>query len=78
MEFVSSIQIQTIQNNSIMASSRIETQAYRIVHSDKEFEIRFYPSATLATVYSSASTYRELSGSGFILALPSGPFIRNF
>lgn len=45
--------------------AQIEKQKYRVVHSEKEFEIRFYPSATLATVYSSADTYRELSGSGF-------------
>ncbi|MCK7539410.1 MAG: heme-binding protein [Marinilabiliales bacterium] len=36
-----------------------------VVHSEKEFEIRFYPSAILATVYSDASSYRELAYPGF-------------
>lgn len=48
-----------------MTAAQTEKQKYRIVQSEKEFEIRFYPSATLATVYSSANSYRELSGSGF-------------
>ena len=48
-----------------MASTKTERQKYKVVHSEKEFEIRFYPSATLATVYSSAKSYRELAGSGF-------------
>ncbi len=48
-----------------MASAKTEKQKYRVVHSETEYEIRFYPSATLATVYSSANSYRELAGSGF-------------
>ena len=54
-----------IQTFTIMASAKTERQKYRLVHSEKEFEIRHYPSATLATVYSSAKSYRELVGSGF-------------
>jgi hypothetical protein len=46
-------------------AAKTERQAYQVVHEDKEFEIRFYPSATLATVYSQANSYRELSGPGF-------------
>ena len=48
-----------------MASGKTEEQKYTIVSSNKDFEIRFYPSATLATVYSTANTYREISGPGF-------------
>lgn len=48
-----------------MAFAKTEEQKYKVVKSEKEFEIRFYPSATLATVYSSAKSYRELSGTGF-------------
>jgi len=48
-----------------MAIARTEEQKYRIIKSEKEFEIRFYPSSTLATVYSSAKSYKELSGPGF-------------
>lgn len=54
-----------IQSFTLMASAKTEKQKYKVVHSDKEFEIRYYPSATLATVYSEANTYKELSGSGF-------------
>ncbi len=48
-----------------MASAKTEEQKYRVVQSDKDFEIRFYPSTTLATVYSEVDTYKELSGAGF-------------
>jgi SOUL heme-binding protein len=52
---------------SFMAAStkNIEKQPYRVVKKEKEFEIRYYPSATMATIKSKATTYRELSGSGF-------------
>lgn len=50
----------------ISASTKnIEKQPYRVVKKEKEFEIRYYPSATLATIKSKATTYKELSGSGF-------------
>lgn len=42
-----------------------EKQQYRVIRSEKEFEIRFYPSATLATVYSEAGSYKELAYPGF-------------
>ena len=48
-----------------MAIGQIEKQKYTVIHFEKEFEIRFYPSATLATVYSSANSYKEVSGRGF-------------
>lgn len=47
------------------AMAKTEEQKYKVIYSDKDFEIRFYPSVTLATVYSEAKTYKELSGSGF-------------
>lgn len=50
--------------NTIMAST-IEKQKYRVVHSEKGFEIRYYPSASMASVYSSANTYRQISTPGF-------------
>ena len=49
----------------IMASAKTEEQKYKVVRSEKQFEIRFYPSATLATVYTSAKSYRELANPGF-------------
>lgn len=54
-----------IQSFTAMAFAETEKQKYRVVHSEKEFEIRFYPSALLATVYSDANTYRELAYPGF-------------
>lgn len=50
---------------TVMASGKTEEQKYTIVSSNDEFEIRFYPSATLATVYLTANSYREVSGPGF-------------
>jgi hypothetical protein len=42
-----------------------ETQAYRLIKDYKTFEIRFYPSSTLASIKSDAHSYRELSSPGF-------------
>lgn len=47
-----------------MASS-IEKQEYRLVQSDKNYEIRYYPAAMKATIYSSANSYRQMSTPGF-------------
>ncbi len=54
-----------IQSFTTMAFAETEKQKYRVVHSEKEYEIRFYPSALLATVYSDANTYRDLAYPGF-------------
>lgn len=54
-----------IQFIGVMVFAKTEEQKYRVVHSDAGFEVRFYPSATLATVYTSAKSYKELSGPGF-------------
>lgn len=48
-----------------MASKKSESQPYKVIRTEKEFEIRFYPSATMATISSSAKTYKELGNSGF-------------
>lgn len=58
------IALLTLLSTTIMASS-IEKQKYRLVQSEKEFEIRYYPPAMLATVYSSANSYRQISTPGF-------------
>ena len=50
----------------IMASvNKTEEQNYTVIQKDQNFEIRFYPSVTLATIKSDAKTYKDLSGSGF-------------
>jgi hypothetical protein len=42
-----------------------ETQTYKVIKTDADFEIRLYPPATMATVYLNAKNYKELSSSGF-------------
>jgi hypothetical protein len=48
-----------------MSSEKTEVQNYSVVYQDDEIEIRFYPSATFATIQSEAKSYKELSGPGF-------------
>ena len=54
-----------IQISSVMAANKTETQTYRVLKTEKEFEIRFYPPATMATITSSAKSYKELASPGF-------------
>jgi hypothetical protein len=54
-----------IQFFTINAMAKTEEQKYRVVHTDDELEIRFYPSATLATVYYEAKSYKKLAYPGF-------------
>jgi SOUL heme-binding protein len=54
-----------LQSFTIMSTNKAELQKYSVVHTEKEFEVRFYPSATFATIYSQAKTYQDLSGPGF-------------
>jgi hypothetical protein len=46
-------------------SVKTEKQKYRTVLKDDVLEIRYYPSATMATVYSSATNYKSVANSGF-------------
>ena len=48
-----------------MASGKTETQPYKVVKTEKDFEIRLYPAATMATVSMKAKSYKELSSAGF-------------
>ncbi len=50
---VTFIVIQTVMANS---TNRIEKQQYSVIRKENEFEIRYYPSATFATIRSSAKT----------------------
>jgi hypothetical protein len=45
--------------------NRTEQQPYQVIKQLDHIEIRYYPEAVLATVYSNARNYRELSGPGF-------------
>lgn len=53
------------QSFTLMSDNKTEEQKYTVIQKDKDFEIRFYPSATVATINSDAKTYKELSGPGF-------------
>jgi hypothetical protein len=48
-----------------MPSKKTETQVYKILLSKDNFEIRFYPSVTIASISSTAKTYKELASPGF-------------
>ena len=45
--------------------AKTETQPYKIIKTEKDFEIRLYPPATMATISMDAKTYKELSSPGF-------------
>ena len=55
----------SFQSYIMMKANKAETQPYTLIHSEKNFEIRFYPSATMATIISSARSYKEISTTGF-------------
>lgn len=54
-----------LQSFTVMSTNKTEVQKYTVIKKDGNFEIRFYPSATIATVTSNAKTYKELAGPGF-------------
>ena len=49
------------QSFKIINVVKTEKQAYRVVKKEAGFEIRFYPPATMATVYSKATNYKSVS-----------------
>jgi hypothetical protein len=49
----------------ITTTNKTSPQRYSLILSKKDFEIRFYPSVTVATVTSPATSYKELAGAGF-------------
>jgi hypothetical protein len=48
-----------------MSINKTETQAYKLIRVEDNFEIRYYPEATMAMIYSTSKSYRELGSSGF-------------
>jgi hypothetical protein len=53
------------QAYTTMATNKSEEQPYTIIKTGTDFEIRFYPSVTMATITTSAKSYKELGSSGF-------------
>lgn len=45
--------------------AKTETQPYQVIKTEKDFEIRLYPPATMATISMDVKTYKELSSPGF-------------
>jgi effector-binding domain-containing protein len=45
--------------------AKTETQPYQVIKKEKDFEIRHYPSATMATITMNAKSHKELSSGGF-------------
>ena len=48
-----------------MSIFKTEQQKYTVIQSDNEFEIRFYPSSTMATIQMNATSYKALANAGF-------------
>jgi hypothetical protein len=44
---------------------KTEKQKFRLVLKDADLEIRFYPSSTMATIYSDATNYKGVANNGF-------------
>ena len=53
------------QSFTIMPTNKAEEQKHSPIRKYKDFEIRFYPSAAIEIISSSAKTCRDFSGSGF-------------
>ena len=48
-----------------MSVNKTETQAYQVIRLEENFEIRYYPAATMAMITSTSKSYRDLGSSGF-------------
>ncbi len=57
--------ITVVQIYLVMSASKTETQVYKILLSKDNFEIRFYPAVNIASITSSAKSYKELANPGF-------------
>jgi hypothetical protein len=53
------------QSFKTISSLKTEKQAFRVVKKEAGFEIRYYPAATMATVYSKGTNYKSVASSGF-------------
>jgi SOUL heme-binding protein len=48
-----------------MATGKSETQSYKVIRTNDQFEIRYYPAAIMAKISSTSKSYRDLGYSGF-------------
>lgn len=55
-----------IQSYKLVSNNlKTENQKYRLVLKDTQFEIRYYPSATFAKIYSAGTNYKSVANGGF-------------
>ena len=50
---------------TIISINKTETQSYKLIRKEENFEIRYYPAATMAMISSTSKSYRDLGSSGF-------------
>jgi hypothetical protein len=50
---------------SYLILAQTETQQYKVIQTEDEYEIRLYPSTTMARVTMNATSYKELASPGF-------------
>jgi len=55
----------TIISQTYVKMANAETQPFRVVKIEKDYEVRLYPMATMATISMNLNTYSELSSAGF-------------
>ena len=48
-----------------MTTNKTETQVYKVIKVEDNFEIRYYPKAMMAMISSDSKSYRDLGSSGF-------------
>ena len=48
-----------------MSTNKTETQAYKVIQKEDEFEIRYYPATVMAKISSTSKSYKDLGSSGF-------------
>ena len=59
------ISVIIFQSFTMRSTEKTEQQKYSVLEKDDNFEIRYYPKAILATVYSKAQSYKEIASPGF-------------
>jgi len=48
-----------------VATGKSQSQPYQVVRTEDDFEIRYYPESTMATIKANSSSYKEFSSSQF-------------
>jgi hypothetical protein len=62
---VALVLVVTFQIVTVVSTNRTERQGYRLIHRDRDLEIRLYPEAVMATVLSPDGTYKGSANRNF-------------